>query len=194
MSEILNIIPGQAVPESYFSAGIHPWYAKSTSADDLHPMLLSENCVAIGECGLDAVKSSLTLEDQKMLFRAHLEIARKFSKPVILHVVRCTNELFGIVNDFPDLTYIWHGYNGNQETLRQFERFNMFFSFGMGGLTKPDLWRSMPDDRMLCETDDREDSIMDVYESLANIRGEHVEIFAGIVEANIKKIFGHELG
>jgi len=190
---ILNVIPGQAVPESFFSAGIHPWYAKDASAADLKQYITDPLCVAVGECGLDAIKSSISFDEQKILFRAHLELARQYSKPVVLHIVRSTHELFQILKEFPERVYIWHGFTGSEETIRQFERFNMYFSCGPRGLKKTEIWRSVPAERLLCETDDSENSIMEIYESLAAVRHEHVETLADNIRKNVVKIFGHEL-
>ncbi|MPM27956.1 Tat-linked quality control protein TatD [bioreactor metagenome] len=193
VTSILNVIPGQAVPESFFSAGIHPWYAESTSVEDLRKYGSNPHCVAIGECGLDAVKSSIPFDEQKILFRAHLELALQYSKPVVLHVVRSTNELFQILKEFPELVYIWHGFNENKETFRQFERFDMYFSCGQRGLRKPEIWRSVPAERLLCETDEAIAQIDEIYSALAAIRNESIEDLAGIIQQNVIRIFGNEL-
>jgi len=190
---ILNVIPGQSVPESCFSAGIHPWYAKDASIADLKKYITNPYCVAIGECGLDSVKSAIPMDEQITLFRTHLELAQQYSKPVVLHVVRSTNELFHLVKEFPELVYIWHGFTGSEELSSQFLQFNMYFSVGSRGLKKPENWRSVPAERLLCETDDSENSITDIYESLASVRHEQVEVLAGIIKKNVEKIFGHEL-
>ncbi|HCB63295.1 MAG: hypothetical protein A2W93_11010 [Bacteroidetes bacterium GWF2_43_63] len=190
---ILNLIPGQAVPESFFSVGIHPWFAKDASIADLNEYVNAPFCVAIGECGLDAVKSAISFDEQKILFRAHLELAGKYSKPVVLHVVQSTNELFHVLKDFPELVYIWHGFTGNEELIKQFSQFNIYFSCGPRGLKKPEIWLSMPEGRLLCETDDSEAQIEQVYAELAAIRNESVEQLAKIIENNVIRIFGYEL-
>jgi len=193
VTSILNVIPGQAVPESFFSAGIHPWYAKDALVADLHDFATSPKCLAIGECGLDSVKSSLSVDDQKLLLRAHLELATQHHRPVILHVVRSTNELFQMVKDFPDIVYIWHGFTGNEDICKQFLPFNMYFSCGQRGLKKPESWLSMPEGRLLCETDDSDIPIEQIYAELAAIRNESVEQLSKIIENNVFRIFGHEL-
>jgi len=190
---ILNVIPGQPVPESFFSAGIHPWYSKGSSTADLKQYITNPYCVAVGECGLDSVKSAISFDEQKILFRAHLELPRQFSKPVVLHVVQSTNELFQLVKEFPELVYIWHGFTGNEEIVKQFLRFNMYFSFGQRGLKKPESWLSMPEGRLLCETDDSDIPIEQMYAELAAIRNESVEQLSKIIENNVFRIFGHEL-
>jgi TatD DNase family protein len=190
---ILNVIPGQAVPESFFSAGIHPWYAKDAYIEDLHKHITNPYCVAIGECGLDNLKSDIDFAEQKKIFYSQLELAKQFSKPVILHVVRSNNELFHILKDFPELAYIWHGFTGNIETVNQFSRFNMFFSFGNRALKNENLWRTLLDDLIVCETDDSSSDITDIYSSLALIRNIDLESLALIIKNNIVKIFGNEL-
>jgi len=193
VTRILNLIPGQTVPESFFSVGIHPWYAEDTSIADLQKYIPNPKCVAIGECGLDSMKSALSLTDQKILLHAHLELARKCNKPVILHVVRCTSELFQSLKDFAELTYIWHGFTGNAELVKQFEKRNMYFSIGPSGLKKTETCVAVPNDRLLCETDDSDISIQEIYSSLAAIKNESVEKLADTIKRNVISIFGHEL-
>ena len=69
----------------------------------------------------------------------------------------------------------------------------MFFSFGNRALKNENLWRTLLDDLIVCETDDSSSDITDIYSSLALIRNIDLESLALIIKNNIVKIFGNEL-
>src|SRR5690606_23094330 len=85
----------------YHSAGVRPWWAagfflESNAVAQL-PLLLrtaisNNKCVAIGECGLDAVIET-PLADQQRLFEVHLAAASEVNKPLIIHCRKAHNEL-----------------------------------------------------------------------------------------------------
>jgi TatD DNase family protein len=193
VTTIQNVIPGQAVPESPFSVGFHPWYATLFKMSDLIRLSENENCVAIGECGLDSVKQNVLLAEQEELFRLQLNLARNLQLPVVLHVVRSEQLLESILTDFSNLTYIWHGFAGNIETVKRFLKFDMYFSFGQRGINKPNVWPSIPPERLFCETDDAPVSIEAVYLSLSKIKGTDLEQLAAILANNTQKVFRNGL-
>ena len=70
--------------------------------------------VAIGETGLD--KLSARYEDQILLFHAHLDIAKKIKKPIIVHCVKSQNDILRALKykKFNQKMMI-HGFNGSRE-------------------------------------------------------------------------------
>ncbi len=193
VTTIQNMIPGQAVPESPFSVGFHPWYATHFGMADLKKLAENKNCVAIGECGLDSVKLNVSLAEQEKLFRLQLNLARNLQLPIVLHVVRSEQLLESILADFSNLNYIWHGFAGNIETVKRFLKFDMYFSFGQRGINKPDVWPSIPPERLFCETDDAPVSIEAVYLALSKIIGTDLEQLAAILANNTQKVFRNGL-
>ena len=92
---IVNCYPEAEIPESYFSIGIHPWYISDLN-EQLH--LLEEkakhnNCLAIGECGLDSF-SEVDIKLQKIAFRQQIQLANQLKKPLIIHLVIAIFTLF----------------------------------------------------------------------------------------------------
>lgn len=193
VTSIQNVIPGQVVPESPFSAGFHPWYASKFGIADLRIIAENKNCVAIGECGLDSLKLNVSLAEQEKLFRQQLELAQNLQLPVMLHVVRSEQLLESVISDFRNLTFIWHGFAGNIETVKRSLKFDMYFSFGQRGINKPNVWPSIPQDRLFCETDDAPVSIEDIYNELARIVKTDLQQLASTIANNTQKVFGNGL-
>ena len=87
---IYNLDFNEKIPESIFSAGIHPkdiledfefqlsWLKKTAE---------NKKCVAIGECGLDRLADK-NLQIQKEVFTRQIYLANDLQKPLIIHCVR----------------------------------------------------------------------------------------------------------
>ncbi len=72
----------------FTSMGIHPQMAGVFSPEDVRALAaLAENgkIVAVGETGFDLYRTPETEDQQKELFRAHIELARSCSLPLIIH-------------------------------------------------------------------------------------------------------------
>ena len=74
---IYNLNPGEKIPDGKFSAGLHPkditedW---KSDFEKIQKISLSENCLAIGECGLDGlIQIDETLQNE--VFKAHISAA-----------------------------------------------------------------------------------------------------------------------
>lgn len=176
-------------PFCFFSIGKHPWYLN----EDIEERWFSHTfCVAVGECGLDKVRSVFSLSKQTEIFTQHLDRASDLQKPVILHVVRAHQELIQLLKKYPHLTYIWHGFNGSYELFRQFERFHMFFSFGVRS-SKNTGWKQIPLERVLLETDDSLLSIREVYSLYAQVTGISFDAIVEKIYQNAKQILGEHI-
>jgi len=191
---IYNLIAGEELPESFFSIGIHPWYADKNSIEQVEHIIAEnpERCVAIGECGMDLLRSPLAQFEQEELFRAHLELAKKYEKPVILHMVRATHIFGRIIKDFPDVNYIWHGFTGKFDVVQQYKNYNVYFSFG-ASVKNEYVWEHIDEEKLLCETDDSKETIENTYRMLASIRNTDVDSLKNQIFANAIKVFGHGL-
>lgn len=80
-------------PKSYLAPGLHPFYIEQHQLQhllDLENILKTEDCVAIGEIGLDTFlaqhKQIENLQKQKDFFSAQIELAQQFDKPIFLHI------------------------------------------------------------------------------------------------------------
>ena len=83
----------------YFSIGIHPWYINADSWQAelkiIEEKLQLENCLALGECGLDKRRET-PIEFQIEVFEAQLLLAEKYKMPVIIHCVAAFQELIAL--------------------------------------------------------------------------------------------------
>lgn len=132
-------------PDFYFALGLHPvWIASHQDRDieklDLALSTIPEQCVAIGECGLDFVflnaENDQQRERQKILFRSQLTLAEKYSLPVILHCRNAHHQLLKILNDFPNVTGVLHGFTGSEQLGGEYIRRGFFLGIG-GSITYP---------------------------------------------------------
>lgn len=155
----------------YAAAGLHPWWIKSwldTLPDrklsqqvliqSLLPHLQHPRCVAVGECGLDAV-IELPLEDQQPLFEAQLQCACEQKRPVIVHVRRAHNQTLQLLKRYrPARGGVIHGFSGSPELAQQYWRLG--FYLGVGGTITYErasktraAVKAMPLEALLLETD-----------------------------------------
>ena len=100
--EIVNQYPQEfdaSIP--HYSIGIHPWHivGDRINADlaIIESKLELENCLAIGECGLDR-RIEIPFDLQINVFERQLILAEKYKKPVIIHCVAAFQEVIEIKN------------------------------------------------------------------------------------------------
>ncbi|KAJ8962802.1 hypothetical protein NQ318_001201 [Aromia moschata] len=87
----------------YSTAGIHPHDAKSytdESWEELRHLAENLECVAIGECGLDYNRNFSEPEDQRTVFRKHIELAIELNKPLFVHERDAHEDLIEILDKF----------------------------------------------------------------------------------------------
>lgn len=82
-------------PKSYLAPGLHPFFIDQHETHFLHDLeqiLRTEDCVAVGEIGLDTFKKEHkqpeVFQKQQDFFSTQLELAQQFEKPVLLHILR----------------------------------------------------------------------------------------------------------
>ncbi len=184
----------------FFSIGIHPWYIDEKSfAVDLEMMELQmqmENCLAIGECGLDK-KVAVPFEKQMEVFEAQLALAEKYKKPVIIHCVAAFSEVILAKRKMKiDVPMIIHGFSKNTTTAKQLLDHGFYLSFGKSMLLNPDLkmvFLSVPDSRIFLETDNMNIGITDLYARAADYKNSTVAEVQEVIATNVKKVFNLSL-
>lgn len=196
--EVVNRYPYEAIDVPFFSAGIHPWHIDEDKLDE-HLAIVEERlslpgCLAIGECGLDKrIEKPLNL--QADVFEKHLLLAKKYQKPVILHLVAAYQEVIEIHNSIqPGVPMIVHGFSKNIQVARQLLDNGFYLSFGKYLLRNPELsavFAQVPGDRFFMETDSIEESIAEVYAKAATARNIEIEDLKYIVSTNFKTVFNN---
>jgi TatD DNase family protein len=185
--------------ENFYSVGLHPWHLGLVNPEEclqsIDQTMGQINVLAIGECGLDR-SVAIDFAVQEKYFRKQIEMAEKYSKPLIIHCVRAFPELMKLKKEYKStIPWIIHGYHGNRATTLQLIRHHFYFSVGESLLAdqqKQEIIRLLPPDRLFLETDNRETTISAIY-SLAS-QGLNIddETLSNIILDNFKRLFGNE--
>ncbi|HAY3562284.1 TPA: deoxyribonuclease [Elizabethkingia meningoseptica] len=178
----------------FFSVGLHPqdigsdWLVK---VRDVHQSAMAQKCLSIGECGLDAYVKT-TLEEQIKVFKSQISIAEELNKPLTIHCVRRFNEVIQVCKDVR-IPRIIHGFNKRETIAVSLLKNGFYLSFGvslLNNLSLQNIFREIPQEMFVLETDTSDIGINTVYEKAARIRNISTEQLENIVDNNLKTIFG----
>lgn len=199
----------------YLGVGLHPWWVSDdVAADDvvnirqcLEKNLIQEKCVAIGECGLDAVIET-PMQLQQQVLDIHLQLAQKISLPLIIHCRKAHNELLVQLKSFNlPAGGVIHGFSGSYELAASY--WDIGFRLGIGGTITYDranktrmAVKKLPLDAILLETDapdmplsgkqgERNSPIhiIEIAQALADLRGEPLKKIAAQTTLNSRTLF-----
>ncbi|MBU1658378.1 TatD family hydrolase [bacterium] len=160
------VLISQKHDDVFFAVGVHPYDMDSFKTLDFEKYVCHEKCVAIGECGLDYFRLEGTAHDkeneklkQKEIFSAQIELAKKYKKPLIVHIrdaSRDSKELL-LKHNAKEVGGVLHCYNADEELL---SLANENFYFGIGGVLTfknakklLNVLPKIPHARLLIETD-----------------------------------------
>jgi TatD DNase family protein len=196
----------------YYCLGIHPWCVDEHSQDDLKVLEQSlqtrpERCIALGECGLDRFRGSLT--NQYPWFEAQIDIAARAHLPLVVHSVRTHDEVAEVLKrkKFTGRVLV-HGFSGSYQQACKLVDLGCFI--GVGGLVTQDRAQKtrdtmarLPVDSLILETDApdmapkgvRPGENSPVYlnrilTALAEVRGADVEHLGRALLCNVQRLYG----
>ena len=195
----------------YGAVGSHPDVADEVNEAVLkeYQMLckLNNKIKAIGEIGLDYHYEDIPREIQKKAFRLQMELARELNLPVIVHERDAHEDGMKIVEEFPDVTGVFHCYSGSYEMAKWLINRGWYIGF-TGVLTFKNARKAIavasqiPLDRLVLETDcpymspepfrgKRNDpgKLYRMAERLAEIRGLSLEEIHAITLENGKRLY-----
>lgn len=206
----------RADPGIHAAYGVHPQLLAGTDPagddrllSDLEAALSRGGAVAVGECGLDAPAASrgASLERQAAVLGGHLELARRFGLPVILHVFHAHEPLAALLARAPITAGgVLHSFSGSAEQVRQLLRFGLHYAFA-GPVTysqarRPvEAIRAVPRELLLLETDAPDQTprphrgrcepahVVDVARAVATALGTSVEEVDALTSANARRLF-----
>jgi TatD DNase family protein len=150
-------------PERCFAMmGLHPCYIKADFQKELYLVeewLSKRKFAAVGEIGTDLYWDKTFWEQQKEAFRIQVNLAKKYSLPVVIHCRESIDETIALVEELRDesLTGIFHCFSGNADQAKRI--ISMNFYLGIGGVAtfkKGGLDLVLPEvslDRLVLETD-----------------------------------------
>lgn len=127
----------------------------------LREQLADPAVVGIGEMGLDYYwEENPTPDVQKAVFKAQLDLAREFHKPVTIHTREATADTYEVLKaaNVAEFGGVMHSFTGTAEEAKQFLDLGMYISFSGIATFKNakdvhETLKSVPLDRLLVETD-----------------------------------------
>lgn len=161
----------------YVSVGFHPWHLESSYNEKewstFEELSLSDNIIAIGEAGLDKIKGA-PMDLQQESFQRQIAWASKVQKPIIVHNVRASEEVWhALKKEEGNLTAIMHAFRRNKKVAQRFLDLGHYLSFGHPLLFDKNLQevlKYIPKDRFFLETDGFDGVfIKEMYEKAAAI-------------------------
>ncbi|HEX8574752.1 MAG TPA: TatD family hydrolase [Flavobacterium sp.] len=199
--EIVNQYPKEVddtIP--HYSVGIHPWYIDTATIDEdleiMEHQLKLENCLAVGECGLDK-RITIPLELQETVFEKQLLLAQKYNKPVIIHCVAAFQEVITIKKKMKmTVPMIIHGFSKHQQVATSLIDNGFYISFGKYLLRNPDLepvFKSVPDEKIFLETDTVEEGITAVYALASQYKSMEEKELQQIICSNFETVFNKKI-
>ena len=189
---IFNLKFNDELPESIFSAGIHP-HSISIGVEDeflwLKEISKLSNCVAIGECGLDGL---VDVEEklQEVVFERQIYLANEIKKPLIIHCVRRFSRLIHF-RKLSKVPMIVHGFNKRKTIGDDLLKDDFYLSFGKSVLYNVNLQeflKEFPLDRLFLETDSADFQIVELYQKVASLKNIEPEELLKIVKQNLQNI------
>ena len=176
-----------------FSIGIHPWDASEglKTLPFIENLLQKRECIAVGETGLDRIQGP-ELAVQEWLFRKHIAYSETYQLPLIIHCVRCWNELKLIRRELnPTQYWVYHGIT-KAALIDEILREGLILSIGAHVLTNEKLQaaiKQIPCDQLLIETDDSLVPIASIYHKIAELKGLPVDELQEHIARTYKRIF-----
>ena len=192
-SSILN--SNEYIAERAISIGIHPWNIDTTWKKlfaTIKEQAHKENVRAIGECGIDKLKSPANIEEQIEVFKAHALLAEEIQKPLIIHCVKGFDEIIAIYREvLPKQAWIVHGFRGKPQQAEQLIKEGFYISFGEK--FNIDSLKVVPMEKLFIESDESKTNINDIYTLIAEVRCCSVEKLALAVMQNVEKVSVHTI-
>ena len=178
-SGIFNLDFEKTPPDFYFSAGIHPQDIQLETIENQFNWLqsaITENCFAIGECGLDGL-ISVDMKTQEEVFLRQIQLANEVKKPIIIHCVKKFYEVISFRKKSEQAMVI-HGFNKKQSVADDLLKNNFYLSFGKAvlyHLSLQDTLKIVPLDKLFLETDNDDFDIKDLYQKVSEIKKISIE-------------------
>ena len=200
-----------AFPALRISAGIHPSSVTDSLTDSLAVLerqALHPKVVAIGETGLDSYRDHSPAHLQETSFRAHLDLASRLGKPVIIHNRDADERVLAIVRESECRQGIFHCFSSDIATAEAALELGFHISLAGNVTFKSnhslrDVAAMVPGDRILVETDapflspvprrgrpNHPGHIGYIIDVLAEVRRENPEDLAAQTTRNAERIFG----
>ncbi|WP_370980248.1 TatD family hydrolase [Agaribacterium sp. ZY112] len=198
-----------------YAVGWHPWYLDSAPSEmaflyeQLEQAARAQRCVAIGECGLDALKGP-DMQRQRQVLQVHIDLARALQLPLILHCVKAHGPLMQLIKEAKlSAGVVIHGFYGSKDLALQWLKLGVHLGIGAAVTHKRahklrEAVRALPLEAVLLETDapamspswlannerNSPEQLPAIAAYIAELRGEESEHLLRSNMANCKQLFG----
>ncbi|WP_067135294.1 TatD family hydrolase [Microtetraspora malaysiensis] len=196
----------------YAGVAIHPNEAHAATPEtlaEIEELARLPHVRAVGETGLDYFRDRASRDDQHASFRAHIEIAKRTGKALVIHDRDAHDDVLGVLADqgAPDVV-VFHSFSGDGEMAKKCADAGYFMSFS-GPVTYKNAEylraaaRVAPAELILVETDapylpptphrgkpNAPYLIPLTLRCLAEVKGVDVTDFAGAIMTNGEAAFG----
>ncbi len=159
----------------FCSIGVHPWDSVNIHTNPsfinestaiVAEKATSQDVVAIGEAGIDRLHGA-DIDVQRNLFVAQIHISEDVCKPLIIHQVKCVDEILNIHRRLqPRQQWIIHGFRNNIEQAIQLLNRGIDLSFGKY-YSGPALHLAYEYNQLWLETDDTDMDIHSHYQRVS---------------------------
>jgi TatD DNase family protein len=215
-----NIELANNSPKLWASVGIHPQCTDPENLDSIDKQLVlledivksNDKIAAIGECGLDyspppPEERERSKEEQEKLFLGQIKIAQKYKKPLIIHARKAVDEVIEILNNYENLSGVFHCYAGGKKRIQKILDLGEGFYFGIdGNLTYEvglaEVVMAIPKEKLILETDspfltpmpfrgqvNKPEYVKYIYEKMAEIWKTNLCETEKIIDGNARKLF-----
>lgn len=208
-SSVFSLELAKKYPFIYAACGVHPEEVETVDKDytvTLRNLAKNEECVAIGEIGLDYYWRQDTKSQQKEMFENQIVLAKELNLPIIVHDREAHNDTLEILKKHKP-EGVLHCFSGSVETAKEVLKLGMYIGLG-GAVTFKNARKAvevaemLPLDRLLLETDcpymapvpmrgKRNNStyISYIAEKIAEIKGLDPQTVLDVTTENTKKLF-----
>lgn len=133
VKELTAQFPGILFP----AMGLHPTEVRPESLDsDLKAIrrALSDDCVAVGEIGMDLYWSREYALAQADAFDRQCSLAREKALPVIIHCREALDHTLEVLESHRDLPVVFHSFGGSREDVKRVRALMPEAYFGINGI------------------------------------------------------------
>lgn len=156
-------------PGVCYGLGMHPYFFERHSSEhidalDARLQRLAQNknrndCVAVGECGLDFALAEYDETAQMTLFEQHISLAKRYRLPLVLHCRKAHQPMVKMLKKAQlPAGGVLHGFSGSYQQAKSFVELGFYIGVG-GTITYPRANKTrntiseLPLDCLVLETD-----------------------------------------
>jgi TatD DNase family protein len=193
----------------FISYGVHPFDNDIGKLNNVERLAKDKIIDAVGEAGIDRFTPELnqTIKIQTEIFSSQIDIALKYSLPLVIHVRKAVEELLSFSGRLAKIpAVIFHCYSGTFQEAEYIlnKKVNGYFSFGTplvnGSKKAMRTFSKIPFERILLETDapyqpfkgrsytDASD-ITEIYATASQIKNISEKALQEKIFCNFKNIF-----